>query len=474
MQKEQRPPVTTKRIPTHFDAKFLLGQLFGIDYSIGKAWKRKLPEAESKANHPTDEDTESTQQSTQLGQQAAEGPPKPQAQKPKYKKKARRYELTKCLIIASVNGIKRLVTQGLVPKDWEAEVLGAEQDQTATNVVEVGLLGKLLGSMGYPCNPEQARQAWQEGESMHTRVLTMNATTRKVVWKEAYAIGGGGNLSSSQEAKLLLTDFHERSARSWFVEQKDPFESFQFTFPPSRLTQCKRQTCGDCNRSAHLYCPRCKVATLPPAFQVPPVALPVNVDIIHHPQENTNKSTSIHACVLSPAHCRMLEFPKGVPEYDPSETVLLYPTEDATFMEDVKPESLRNIKRILVIESTWQKGQVVAAHPHLKALRKIRIRNRESTFWRYQELGNQFLSTLEAIYYTQIDFYNAAHASEEKKEETAVQAYNGQFDDLMLFYAHNHALIAQRYAEPTDNDARAKKRIPPRSWKPLTLDQEAD
>lgn len=60
-----------------------------------------------------------------------------------------------------------------------------------------------------------------------------------------------------------------------------------------------------------------------------------------------------------------------------------------------------------VIESTWQKGSVVASHGNLQGLRKIKLQGWESTFWRYQELGRQFLSTLEAIYYTSIECINA-------------------------------------------------------------------
>jgi len=49
--------------------------------------------------------------------------------------------------------------------------------------------------------------------------------------------------------------------------------------------------------------------------------------------------------------------------------------------------------------STWLKGNSVAAHANLKPLRRIRLRNHESTFWRHQELGNEYLSTLEAMFY---------------------------------------------------------------------------
>ena len=59
-----------------------------------------------------------------------------------------------------------------------------------------------------------------------------------------------------------------------------------------------------------------------------------------------------------------------------------------------------------MLRSTWQKGLAVASHPNLARLPRVRIRNRESTFWRYQELGNQFLATIEAIYYCCADFYS--------------------------------------------------------------------
>lgn len=54
----------------------------------------------------------------------------------------------------------------------------------------------------------------------------------------------------------------------------------------------------------------------------------------------------------------MKEFPDGVPIYDADDTLLLYPTDDAVYLEDLDPEVFLGTRRIVVIESTWQKGKV--------------------------------------------------------------------------------------------------------------------
>ena len=172
------------------------------------------------------------------------------------------------------------------------------------------------------------------------------------------------------------------------------------------------------------------------------------------------KSTSIHACILAPSDARFLEHPRDLPAggYDPSSTVLLYPTADAVFLDDPRVDILA-VRRVIVIESTWNKSDVVAAHPALAGIRRVKIRERESTFWRYQELGKHFLSTLEAIYYICTEFQQRKVAAEAE----AKAAGNGaasvsaplNIDDLMFFYAFQHSRITERYKTNTNV---------PRSW----------
>jgi hypothetical protein len=174
---------------------------------------------------------------------------------------------------------------------------------------------------------------------------------------------------------------------------------------------------------------------------------------IHHVNENVKKSTSIHACILSPSHCRFLEHPHEIPShYDPATTILLYPTADAVYLDDPRID-LRGIERVIVIEATWSKSDVVASHPSLKSLRRVKIRDHESTFWRYQELGRHFLSTLEAIYWTCEEFMKR------RKSDAGVEQQKGKehnIDDLLYLYAFQHERICERYLSGGE--------AAPRSW----------
>lgn len=350
------------------------------------------------------------------------------------------------------------MTDGLVP----------EESKLDPKELEIQLIQRFLQTFGYEFSLPETQQALADTEKLHDLLLTLDAQSRKVVRRSDYVLGGD-NLSMSSACKESVREFNDRTSRSWFAEAKDPFAHMKFTHSPSVLFQCKRQRCPSCAKSSHLYCCNCLRATIPDEFLPPPVQLPVRFDIIHHPQENIHKSTSVHACVLSPQKCALLKFPAAVPEYSASDTVLLYPTDDAVFLQDLEPEFVQSIARVVVIESTWQKGNVVASHPHLQPLRKIKLQGWESTFWRYQELGRHFLSTLEAIYYTSIELVNAKQRHNmDEPEETRVRGspelgvYEGEFDDLLYFYAHNHAIIVRRVEGEAD-----KQKPPPRSWKPI-------
>jgi len=47
---------------------------------------------------------------------------------------------------------------------------------------------------------------------------------------------------------------------------------------------------------------------------------------VHHPTELKSKSTAMQAKVLAPDHVFIREFPDEIPEYDPEDTVLLFPS----------------------------------------------------------------------------------------------------------------------------------------------------
>lgn len=67
--------------------------------------------------------------------------------------------------------------------------------------------------------------------------------------------------------------------------------------------------------------------------------------------------------------------------------------------------------------------------PLIQSLPKVIIEAKETTFWRYQEVGKANLATVEALYYFMKDY-----------AETQGE-YKGQFDDLLYFYAFKYSQL---------------------------------
>ena len=160
-----------------------------------------------------------------------------------------------------------------------------------------------------------------------------------------------------------------------------------------------------------------------------------------------HKSTSIHACVLSPASCRFLEASALLDTpYSPATTLLLYPSPTSLPLSHPSIVALLpSITRVVVIESTWQKGGAVYSDPalQLSALPAVHLDpSYESTYWRYQELGRQFLCTLEAMYHLCRELLQL-------QPDRAATMQNTQLDDLLYLYAHLHHRIQSRYSDDT-------------------------
>jgi len=336
-------------------------------------------------------------------------------------------------------------------------LVSSEEDLSALSLAQ--LLQRLLWRIcrvrieGEPA----LAHAIREGSAMAAMSLQLDKDSRALFNEEPYVLPAADatvmpdNVTLSAAVNAARATFHARQARSWFGEGKSPFADFNFSKPPTNLSQARRVPCSQCSRPASLYCAFCLVPTLPKELQIRPVKLPVQVDIIHHVGENVKKSTSIHACILSPEHARFLEHPRDLPAegYDPASTLLLYPTADAVHLDDARCIDARAVRRVIVIESTWGKSDAVAAHPLLANIRRVKIRQRESTFWRYQELGRHFLATLEAI------FWLCKEIQQRRDEVAGGDGEASNLDDLMYFYAYQHGIITDRYKNNTNA---------PRSW----------
>ena len=205
--------------------------------------------------------------------------------------------------------------------------------------------------------------------------------------------------------------------------------------PLKDADQKGRQICPQCKKSMKYFCYQCRI---PLIENIPKIDLPIDCEIIHHPTEKVSKSTALSATLLSDS-CHWIEFPSDLPNYNPNETLLLFPSPTAKKVADFSPDSLRQIKRVVCIESVWQKANVVVNHPKIQHLPRAVISSHDTIFWRYQNISTTCLSSIEAIYY----FY---------KEYAMVMngSYNGEYDDLLFFFTHIYRRVQDYYNENPD------------------------
>ena len=64
-------------------------------------------------------------------------------------------------------------------------------------------------------------------------------------------------------------------------------------------------------------------------------------------------------------------------------------------------------------------------------------------FWRYQTgLSDQFLATIEAIYYFFVEWHRAQHGA---GASDAAYSYDGCYDNLLLLFRYQYCVIQRAY-----------------------------
>lgn len=167
---------------------------------------------------------------------------------------------------------------------------------------------------------------------------------------------------------------------------------------------------------------------------VPIVDLPVPLHIIHHRQEKLGKSTGCHALVLAPT-TTIHHFP-DLPEFDTSQAALLFPSEDAKPQEAMSDKEFMAVKHFYVIDSTWQQARAIQTDPRLDGIRRITIKPQKTKFWRYQNIGAQCLSSIEAIYYMYKEYLLRKNAE-----------YHGEVDNLLFYFCFFYEKIQESYTK---------------------------
>ena len=133
---------------------------------------------------------------------------------------------------------------------------------------------------------------------------------------------------------------------------------------------------------------------------------------------------------------------------------LMYPGKDAEILEDflsnlatvaecskeeikMKTSNIKDMNiRIVFIDSTWNQTARILKHQNITKLKKIKIDDRDTVFWRYQTgKSTKHLATIEAIYYFLVDFHT----------KVLGQSYHGEYDQLLFLYKFMYSKIHELY-----------------------------
>ncbi|XP_074863334.1 tRNA-uridine aminocarboxypropyltransferase 1 isoform X1 [Carettochelys insculpta] len=239
-----------------------------------------------------------------------------------------------------------------------------------------------------------------------------------------------------------------------------------------------RSKCPRCGSSRMFYCYSCYVPVeTVPTKEIPVVKLPLNIDIIKHPNETDGKSTAVHAKLLAPEDVTIYTYP-CIPDYEGQrhEIALIFPGPNSVSVKDIalylqkhvkhissgnggdssaepclkkaKIETKEDknlseynsnsrsedivLKKVIFIDSTWNQTNKIITDERLQGLLQIELKTRKTCFWRRQKgKPDTYLATIEAIYYFLVEYH----------QEVLKESYKGQYDNLLFFFSFMYTLI---------------------------------
>ena len=134
------------------------------------------------------------------------------------------------------------------------------------------------------------------------------------------------------------------------------------------------------------------------------------------------------------------------PEQDYDSVVLLFPTDDAKEVISMTEEELAKIKRVVIIDCTWNQTSHFLKQQNLRELKTVKIKTEKTIFWRYQSISESNLATIEALYY----FFRDFDVNQSCKCDYSL--YDGKYDNLLYYFVFNYHLIQKEYKEGLKKD----------------------
>ena len=241
-------------------------------------------------------------------------------------------------------------------------------------------------------------------------------------WKEEQKTGDGNSQRVSFLKNLKLAPF-------------TPLEALSERIP-----------CPMCNRMSKYYCFQCFCSVGDYDDQIPKLELPVKVTILSHPKEKKSKSSVVPVKILAPQYVDFLpavEAPDLLKDsdLDVDQVAILFPGENATEVTELSGEQLARLKRVVIIDSTWNQTKRYMNSDLIKRHPMVKIKTEKTVFWRYQSGGfDSSLSSAEALYFFFRDYDMATNGL-----GTDYSKYSGKWDNLLWYFAFNFKLIQDEY-----------------------------
>lgn len=207
----------------------------------------------------------------------------------------------------------------------------------------------------------------------------------------------------------------------------------------------RRTTCPKCLARRKFFCYDCYLPMDRDPSHTPHISLPIICDVIHYETEQQSKSTALHAKVVAYDDVRIHRFPSDtLYDWDPEDTVVLFPSDDAVPVEEL---DFGKIKHVVFVECQWHNAHRILKDPRVARLKHVKIKNYETKFWRWQNVGNECLATIEAIYYFYREYVTATNPD---------KAYHGEVDNLLYYFAFTYEMLQSIYKRSGRNFRRIK------------------
>ena len=108
---------------------------------------------------------------------------------------------------------------------------------------------------------------------------------------------------------------------------------------------------------------------------------------LRHPKEKISKSSIVPSKILAPDHVEIRHDMEIAPLRGPDEAydevVLLFPSDDARDVGTMGHDELKLIKRVVLIDCTWNQTKHFLRQANVMSLKKVKIQTEKTAFWRY-------------------------------------------------------------------------------------------